>query len=101
MGAAHSNWYDKPSMHEAVKKLQEAIRPLGLTLSKVAMRWLTYHSALGEGDGVIVGGSKLEQIEGFLEDVEKGALPENVLKVVDEVWKMVKDDAPVGVHAYY
>jgi len=33
--------------------------------------------------------------------VEKGALPENVLKVVDEVWKMVKDDAPVGVHAYY
>jgi aflatoxin B1 aldehyde reductase len=85
MGAAHSDWYDKPSMHEAAKKLQGAIRPLGLTLSEVAMRWLIYHSALGEGDGFIVGGSKLEQIEGFLTNVEKGALPENVLKVVYEV----------------
>jgi len=47
MAAAHSNWYDKPTMHEAVKKLQGAIQPLGLTLSEVAMWWLIYHSALG------------------------------------------------------
>lgn len=94
MGSAYNNWYDKPVMHEAVTKLQEAAHPLGLTLPKVAMRWLMYHSALGKGDGIIIGGSRLEQIEGSLRDVDKGALPECILKVVDEVWEMVKDDAP-------
>lgn len=72
MGAGHSNWYDKPIMYEAVRKLQECIEPLGMTLTEVSMRWLMFHSALGEGDGVIVGGSKVEQIEGNLGDVEKG-----------------------------
>lgn len=94
MGGAHSNWYDKPIMHEAVAKLQDFIQPLGLTLPEVAMRWLMYHSALGEGDGIIIGGSKLEQIEGNLRDVKKGVLPESVIKVVEEVWEMVRDEAP-------
>ena len=94
MGGAHSNWYDKPVMHEAVIKLQEAIKPMGLTPPEVAMRWLVYHSALSRGDGVIVGGSKLEQIEGNLRDVGKGPLPESIVKVVEEAWELVKDEAP-------
>lgn len=94
MGGAHSNWYDKSVMHEAVIKLQEAIKPMGLTLPEVAMRWLVYHSALSGGDGVIIGGSKLEQIEGNLRDVGKGPLPESMVKVVEEAWESVKDEAP-------
>lgn len=94
MGAAHSNWYDKPVMHQAVTELQEYIKPMGLSLTEVAVRWLVYHSELGVGDGVIVGGSRVEQIEGNLGDVRKGALEEGVVGMVERVWGMVRGEAP-------
>lgn len=86
-------WYDKPVMHEAVTKLQGFIEPLGLTLMEVSMRWLMFHSRLGEGGGVIIGGSRVEQIEGNLLDVRKGGLSEEVLGMVEEVWGMVRGEA--------
>ena len=80
-------------MHEAVTKLQEFIKPLGLSLTEVSMRWLLFHSKLGEGDGVIIGGSRVEQIERNLSDVRKGRLPEGVVGMVEEVWGMVRGEA--------
>ena len=58
------------------------------------MRWLMFHSALGEGDGVIVGGSKVEQTERNLVDVRKGRLPQGVVEMVEGVWGMVRGEAP-------
>lgn len=58
------------------------------------MRWLMYHSKLGEGDGVIVGGSRIEQIEGNLVEVRKGKLEEGVVGMVEKVLEMVKGEAP-------
>lgn len=81
-------------MHEAVTKLQGFIKPLGLTLTEVSMRWLMFHSGLGEGGGVIIGGSRVEQIEGNLLDVRKGGLSEEVVGMVEEVWGMVRGQAP-------
>lgn len=94
MGAGHSNWYDKPVMHEAVIRLQDFIKPLGLTLTEVSMRWLMFHSKLRGEDGIIIGGSKLEQIEGNLEDKMKGRLSEEVAGTVERVWGMVSGEAP-------
>lgn len=75
MGAAHSDWYDRDVMHEAVARLQAYIAPLGLrlTLTEVGLRWLVFHSGLAERDGS--GGA---QIEGGLVDVKrrKGKLGE-------------------------
>lgn len=44
-------------------------------------RWLYYHSALrgGSGDGVIIGGSKLAQVESNLAAAQQGPLPESVV----------------------
>lgn len=81
-------------MHEAVTELQGFIQPLGLSLTEVSMRWLMYHSKLGEGDGVIVGGSRIEQIEGNLVEVRKGKLEEGVVGMVEKVLEMVKGEAP-------
>ena len=81
-------------MHSAVEKLQTVIRPLNLTLAEVSLRWLVYHSALGEGDGVILGGSKLEHIGGNVADIAKGPLEKVVVEALDEMWLSVNDEAP-------
>lgn len=94
MGIGHSNWYDKPVMHEAVTKLQDFIKPLDLSLTEVSMSWLMFHSKLGEGDGVIIGGSRVEQIERNLADVGKGRLSEDVVEMVERAWGMVREEAP-------
>lgn len=58
------------------------------------MRWLMFHSGLGAGDGVLVGGSRVEQIGGNLADVGKGGLPEEVVGMVERVWGVVRGEAP-------
>ena len=83
-----------PVMHEAVRKLQGFVEPLGLSLTEASMRWLVYHSQLGEGDGVIIGGSRVEQIERNLLDLRTGGLPEEVVRMVESVWETVKEGAP-------
>ncbi len=93
-GAFHQNWYDKLVMHSAVKRLQDVIRPLNLTLAEVSLRWLAYHSALGEGDGIILGGSKFEHIGRNVADIAKGPLEKVVIEALEEMWLEVKDEAP-------
>ncbi|KAI7772381.1 hypothetical protein LZL87_007742 [Fusarium oxysporum] len=41
-------------------------------------------------DGLVIGISSLSQLESNLDDVEKGPLPEQVLEVLDEAWKITK-----------
>lgn len=94
MGAAHQSWYDKPLMHEAVRNLQEVIRPLNMSLTGVAVRWLVYHSSLGVDDGIIFGGSKISQLKGNLEDIKKGPLDPELVDEIQKMWKTVQSEAP-------
>lgn len=61
-----------------------------LTLVETAFRWMIHHSLLEFGDegsdGVLLGVSSLEQLRTNLEDIRKGALPEEVVAVLDEAW---------------
>ena len=41
-------------------------------------------------DGLVIGISSLSQLESNLDNVEKGPLPEEVLEVLDEAWKITK-----------
>ena len=93
-GTLYRNWYDKPVMHLAINKLQDTIRPLNLSLAEVSLRWLTYHSMLGEEDGIILGGSKFEQIASNVADIAKGPLEEVVVEALNKLWLSVKDEAP-------
>ncbi|KAJ1029989.1 hypothetical protein NDA16_000902 [Ustilago loliicola] len=82
----------------------DLIRPLaeknGLSLPEVALRWMMHHSELNNeaGDAVIIGASSTRHIEQNLKDFEKGPLPEEVAKKVDEAWEIVKPNAPPYHH---
>lgn len=63
----------------------------------MALRWVVHHSALrikNGRDGVIIGVSSYFQLEGNLNDLEKGPLPDEVVKVLDEAWLITKATTP-------
>lgn len=66
-----------------------ACERFGLTEAECALRWLVRHSMLrGElGDAVVVGASSLRHLDRNLVDLEKGELPGEIVKVLDEGWE--------------
>ena len=82
-----------------MKIIEEAAHQHNLTLLEIALRWVVHHSELntrvkGGNDGVIIGVSNFEQLESNLADLEKGPLPEEVVKALDEAWLTAKATAP-------
>ncbi|KAJ7477259.1 Aldo/keto reductase [Mycena galericulata] len=80
------------------------IRPVvekhNLTMAEVALRWVSHHSLMRRehGDSVLIGASSLNHIEQNLLDLEKGPLPDDVVKALDEAWASVKAQASPYYH---
>ena len=51
-----------------------------------------HHSVLGEGDGIILGATRIDQLKGNVEMCKKGPLDEELVNAVEELWEAVKDD---------
>ena len=65
-----------------------------LRLTEIALRWLQHHSVLTPQDGIILGASSAAQLQQNLEDSEKGPLPDEVVKALDEARLIVGASAP-------
>ena len=97
MGVLYRKRYFKDSTFEALRIVEEATQKHNLTLLETSFRWLVHHSALKikDGhDGIILGISSVGQLKSNLADVEKGPLPEDVVKALDEAWLVAKPNAP-------
>ena len=86
--------YKKPSMRAAIRNLNSVLEPLGIGGSEAALRWIYFHSALGEADHVILDSTLMEHIEQNLRDIVKGPLPESVIKELQSLWKAAEKFAP-------
>ena len=97
-GKQYRDRYFKDATFDALRLIEPVAQKHGLTLIETALRWCTHHSKLnmqnGGRDGVIIGISNLEQLKGNLKDLEKGPLPEEVVKVLDEAWLIAKPTTP-------
>lgn len=97
MGGMYRDRYFKDATFDALALVESVAQKHGLSLLEIAFRWLVHHSALhitDGNDGIIMGISKLEQLEANLEDVEKGPLPEEVVKTLDDAWLICKATTP-------
>ena len=84
--------YFKDSTFEALKFIEPVVKQHDLTLLETALRWCVHHSKLkgkDGNDGIIIGVSSFRQLEGNLTDLEKGPLPEEVVKCLDEAWMTI------------
>lgn len=78
-------------LRTAMKEFDTAVKAESLTPAEAAVRWVAHHSALNEEDGVILGASKITQIQESVDFVRKGKLPENVLRLTDKLWEAVRE----------
>jgi len=77
---------------DALDLLRPVAMKHGLTEAECALRWMTHHSLLRKdlGDAIIIGASNVAHMEQNMVDLEKGPLPQDVLKALDEGWERVK-----------
>ncbi|KAJ7122982.1 Aldo/keto reductase [Mycena epipterygia] len=91
-GKNYRNRYWKEPYFKALASIRPVVEQHNLTMAEVALRWISHHSLMSRehGDAVLIGASSLNHIEQNLIDLEKGPLPEEVLKALDEAWLNVK-----------
>lgn len=75
----------------ALEELRAAAAKAGRSLVSVALNWLLHHSP---ADCVILGASRLEQLEENLDAMEHGPLPQEMLEVCDRVWVNLRGVTP-------
>ncbi|KAL2136958.1 hypothetical protein VTI74DRAFT_11140 [Chaetomium olivicolor] len=101
MGKLYRDRYFRDTTFRALQTVEQAVEKAGLTMIETALRWVVHHSALkikDGNDGVIIGVSSVEQLDKNLTDLEKGPLPEEVVKALDEAWAINKADTSVYWH---
>jgi aflatoxin B1 aldehyde reductase len=94
-GRLYRDRYFRESTFRALQVIEQAVQKAGLTMIETALRWVVHHSALkikDGNDGVIIGVSSLEQLDQNLTLLEKGPLPEELVKALDEAWAISKAD---------
>lgn len=97
-GKLFRDLYLKPSYMNLLRELGSLSETSNVSRSGLAHRWVRYHSALSPelGDGVLIGAVTAEQLEQTVAELEKGPLPDWVVKRIDELWEGVRDDSPVS-----
>ncbi len=97
-GEMYRKRYFKDATFEALRVIEPVVQKHNLTLLETALRWCVHHSALnmkdGGRDGVIIGVSSFAQLESNLRDLDKGPLPDEVVKALDEAWLITKATTP-------
>ncbi|KAI0850470.1 putative oxidoreductase [Daldinia vernicosa] len=90
LGAISRRMFGGEDLLNAMKKFDTEVKAQGFTPAEIAVRWLMYHSDLGDDDGIVLGASKVTQIIETVNLIRRGPLPETILLSVDELWGSVK-----------
>ncbi|KLO16933.1 Aldo/keto reductase [Schizopora paradoxa] len=90
-GANYRRRYWNEHYFKALEIIKAAADKAGLTMAEVALRWISHHSLMKReaGDSVLIGASSLNHIAQNMIDLEKGPLPDEVVKVLDDAWLVV------------
>ena len=83
-------WHDQN--FKAVERLHLAAETADRSLISLSLNWLFHHTMT---DCVILGASKMEQLEQNLSALDEGPLPTDSLKVIDEVWFELRGSTPL------
>lgn len=62
-----------------------------LSLQEAALRWIMYHSALHDGDGLIIGATSLDQLKSNVMDIHKGLLEGAVLETIESLREFINN----------
>ena len=98
-GGMYRALYHKPGYLKALGEWEKIANEEGIGRAELGFRWIAYHSQLDAtgklGDAVVIGASRPEQLTDTIEAIRKGPLSDKAAKSIEEVWQLVKDEAPV------
>lgn len=95
-GKVYRGRYFHDGIFKALQIFEQTTEKHNLTMIETALRWMVHHSGLKvtDGrDGIIIGVSSVAQLEDNLNNLEKGPLPEEVVKDIDLAWQTARVDA--------
>ncbi|KAI0655684.1 Aldo/keto reductase [Cubamyces menziesii] len=100
IGKLYRARYWQEPYFRALEQIDAVAQKHGLTMAEIALRWLEHHSQLSREyrDAIIIGASSIKHVEQNLVDLEKGPLPEEVVKVLEEAWLIVSPYATKYFH---
>lgn len=75
---------------KALGELNSISQAESLSMAELVYRWVTYHSALGPGDALVINASSPAQLEETLIGIGKGRLNERTVALVNHVLESVK-----------
>jgi 1-deoxyxylulose-5-phosphate synthase len=76
---------------EAVTRLETIAAGAGRTLVSLALNWLLHHTPI---DCVVLGASRLEQLEENLRALDDGALDQTSVSACDDLWRGLYGPSP-------
>ncbi len=88
--------YWKDSYFSAIDQVKEVCAGFDMNIVEATYRWLAFHSMLNDkrGDGIIIGISKITQLQQNMSAVQNGPLPEEVVYAFEKAWELCRPDAP-------
>jgi aryl-alcohol dehydrogenase-like predicted oxidoreductase len=76
---------------EAVTRLETIAAEAGRSLVSLALNWLLHHTPI---DCVVLGASRLEQLEENLRALDDGALDQTSVSACDDLWRGLYGPSP-------
>ena len=97
VGQMYQDMYNKPSLLEVLAQWEEIAKEEGCSKGDLAYRWVKYNSPLKpeNGDAIIIGASKFQQLEETLEGIAKGPLSDKAVQRIAGLWDTIKHEAPL------
>ena len=88
--------YWKHSYFDALEQIKHVCEKENIPMVEAAYRWLVNHSMMRseQSDGILLGASRIEQMEQNMIAAQKGVLPQSILDAMDAAWEIAKPDSP-------
>lgn len=82
----HSMYVNDVSL-QLREKLDKVCEAEGVSVMDATFRWMMHHSALGEEDGIVLGGGSTAQFEENLKACEQGPLSKALIDAFEDLWR--------------
>ncbi|KAK4501731.1 hypothetical protein PRZ48_007540 [Zasmidium cellare] len=89
--------YDRPAMYEYYDNILDLSEKANLSTGEVSLRWIVHHSALQDDDILILGASRISQLEQSLDSIKKGPLDEKLAEDLNALWTPALQKATLDI----
>jgi aryl-alcohol dehydrogenase-like predicted oxidoreductase len=91
LAAMYTQRYWDKQLFDAIGELSRIASDAGVTLAELSLRWLAYRDGVGS---MLLGGSKVEQLQANIAAVANGPLPADVVEACDAVGTALRGRMP-------